>query len=102
VRTVPTDGRTSPAEIARGTFLRGAQAQALVWSRDGRYVLVVGRDAETGQRVWACPASGGEPRKLDLTMEQIQLTDMSPDGRRLAFTGTEREPQIWAIKNLLR
>jgi Tol biopolymer transport system component len=100
---VPTDGRTSPTEIARGPFLLlPAAEQSLVWSHDGRYVFVVGRDEEKGQRVWACPAAGGEPRKLDLAMEQIRLTDVSPDGRRLAFTGTQREPEIRAIRNLIR
>jgi hypothetical protein len=47
------------------------------------------------------PADGGEPRKLDLAMDEIGAFDVSPDGRRIAFTGTRRDPEVWVIKNLL-
>jgi Tol biopolymer transport system component len=100
--TVATDGRTPPIEIARGQFLVStAQNQSLVWSADGRHVLVVAREPAVPERVWAFPAEGGAPRRLELSMEQIRLTGVSPDGRRLAFTGSERQPEIRSSRNLL-
>ena len=43
------------------------------------------------RRVWAIPSEGGEPRKLDLAMQRLRLTDVSADGRRLAFAGNENK-----------
>ena len=98
--TISASGDGSPFELARGSYLPTVSGQT-VWTRDGRYILVAVNEGDTSQRVWAFPAEGGAPRKLNLTMTKIQLTDVSPDGRQLMFTGTVTKPEIWTIKNFL-
>ena len=100
--TVSTTGGGSPREIAHGAPLPGPgdPEQTLQWTKDGRFILVVGWSGDN-RSVWAFPSEGGEPRKLDLTMPRIRLTDVSPTGLRLAFTGTKTTPEIWELKRLL-
>jgi hypothetical protein len=64
-------------------------------------VLMAVADGENSRRVWAFPADGGEPRKLNLAMQGILKMDLSPDGGRLVFTGTQRTPELWTITNLI-
>jgi Tol biopolymer transport system component len=98
--TLPTAGGP-PRELYRGDSNHPLPAAA-VWTRDGKYVLAVSlEDGSNQQRLWAFPSDGGEPRKLDLTMSAIRSMQLSPDGRRLAFTGTQARPGVWTIKNLL-
>jgi hypothetical protein len=52
--------------------------------------------------VWAFPVDGGEPRKLDVVFESIATADLSHDGKRLAFTGSQTKGEVWTIKNLLQ
>jgi len=98
VMTIPVEGGTA-RELYRGDFehplLRGG-----TWTKDARYYLAVA--AEPGSsRLWAFPADGGQPRKLDVSMQIINGPVVSPDGRRIAFTGTESKPELWVIRNLL-
>ena len=34
-------------------------------------------------------------------MDDIRGLNLSPDGRRLVFTGLRRDPELWVVKNLL-
>jgi hypothetical protein len=71
------------------------------WTRDGRYVLAFGAAQPRGERLLAFPAEGGDPRPLDLTMEGLRAIRVSPDGRRVLFTGIEERGEVWTIRNLL-
>ena len=70
------------------------------WTHDSRYVLAPVWEGRA-QRIWAFPAEGGDPKKLDLPMERFDGLAVSPDGRQLLFTGVERKAELWTIKNLL-
>ncbi len=96
---VPTAGG-APHIVFRGNSARPTPQTGL-WTRDGKYVLGVVEESDSMRRVWAFPAAGGEPRKLDITFESITTAELSPDGRHLAFTGTQTKGEVWAIKNLL-
>jgi Tol biopolymer transport system component len=71
------------------------------WTRDGRYVLAFGAAQPRGARLLAFPAEGGDPRPLDLTMQDLRAIGVSPDGRRVLFTGIEERGEVWTIRNLL-
>jgi len=98
VMTLPVEGGTA-RELYRGDFehplLRGG-----TWTKNARYYVTVAAEPD-GHRLWAFPADGGEPRKLDVSMQIINGPVVSPDGRRIAFTGTESKPELWVIRNLL-
>jgi hypothetical protein len=45
---------------------------------------------------------GSAPRDAGLQWNRgISAASLSPDGRRLAFTGAERTGEVWTIRNLL-
>ena len=56
------------------------------WSRDGRSLIYVRRDATSLRfEVWKQPLSGGDPTRLaDLGLDTVRHFAVSPDGRRFA------------------
>lgn len=97
--TLSTAGGT-PVVLYRGGYAN-PQAQAAVWTRDGRHILFKAEDGTQRTRVWAVPTDGGPARKLDLATQGIGKMDLSPDGSRLLFSGTKSKQELWVIKNLL-
>ncbi len=64
------------------------------WSPDGTHVLFAG-GTWFRPKLYAVPASGGEPREIPITFESdkavpahIEFPRFSPNGRRIAFEGT--------------
>jgi Tol biopolymer transport system component len=96
---VPTAGGAGRV-LYRGDYTHPTPAGG-VWTRDGRHILAVTQDTKSIHRVWAFPADGGEPRKLDIIHEGLGQLDLSPDGGRILFAGQERNAEVWTIKNLL-
>ena len=78
--TVPAAGGAPARPLAHGKFLPGPgdPDQTLQWTKDGRFILVANYESAEVRRVWAIPSEGGEPRKLDLAMPRLRLTDVSP------------------------
>jgi Tol biopolymer transport system component len=101
--TVPAAGGAPAHPLAHGKFLPGPgdPDQTLLWTKDGRFILVANYESAEVRRVWAIPSEGGEPRKLDLAMPRLRLTDVSADGRRLAFAVTRIKPEIGVFSNVL-
>ena len=62
-----------------------------------KYVLVSAQ--ERGDTLWALPASGGAPVKLDLRMNSMMTLDVSPDGRHLISYAVQQRPEFWVVKN---
>lgn len=96
--TLATEGG-APHELYRGNF-ENPLPFAGAWTKDSRNVLIHAQDGRS-TRLWAIPTEGGEPRKLDVVMEIIQSLVVSPDGRRVAFTGHQTKSEVWVIHNLL-
>jgi Tol biopolymer transport system component/DNA-binding SARP family transcriptional activator len=71
------------------------------WSADGRTIYYKALDAQGGASLWAIPASGGQPREL-VRFDDSGLTSSRPefatDGKRLYFTASERESDIWQME----
>ena len=104
---LPTTG--GPARVLyRGAYSM-PQPGTGGFTRDGRHVIVSGRDPagpQAGENVmnalWALPIDGGEPKPLGLERRWgIGPVTMSPDGTRVAFAASERSGEVWTIRNLL-
>ena len=101
VSTIPVSGG-EPRELhtlkERTRFHGGV---GLSWTPDGRHVIV-GRpyDPEKTDELWIIPATGGEPRKLDLGF-RVKHMSMHPDGQRIAFTVGKYTSEVWVMENFL-
>ncbi len=70
---------------------------ALSWTPDGQGLLF-----QMAGELWRVSAAGGEPRKLDLAIEDMHDLRIHPDGRRIAYTvGKSYMPEIWVMENYL-
>jgi Tol biopolymer transport system component len=97
VMTISTAGGP-PTTLYRGESGRPV-AQWTAWTADGRYIL--GKALDPGQRIWAFPANGGDPIKLDLAMTFMRTIDVSPDGKQIVLWAGRDKPEFWMVKNLL-
>ena len=70
------------------------------WAPDGRTVYYKALDAEGRASIWAIPAAGGTPRLLvrfDDPARPSPRAEFATDGKRLYFTVSERESDIWQV-----
>ena len=95
--TLSTEGGT-PHELYRGDF-NNPLPFANAWTPDSRHLLIHAKDGRL-TRLWAVPSEGGAPRKLNLAMEILSQPAISPDGRRVGFTGGQTKSEVWMIQNL--
>jgi Tol biopolymer transport system component len=71
-----------------------------VISPDGATVIVKGDD-RVGSGFWRVPIGGGAPRllvRLDDRRRTSPRPEFTTDGRRIFFTLTEREADVWAVR----
>jgi Tol biopolymer transport system component len=73
------------------------------WTPDGQGVLFVRQTSPVGfkSELWLIPVQGGEPRKLELTAENMHDLSVHPDGRHIAFTAGKPKSEIWVMENFL-
>jgi Tol biopolymer transport system component/serine/threonine protein kinase len=75
--------------------------ELLQWSPDGRTLYYKAFDSEGRSSIWALPAKGGTPRLLirfDDRLRPSSRPEFTTDGRRLFFTLSEREADIWELR----
>lgn len=102
---VPTAGGEARV-LLRGSYAMPQPAGG-AFTPDGHHVLVVGQAPGTARNapsaLWAIPTDGGAPRQVGLQWRGagISAASVSPDGRRLAFTGEESAGELWTVRNLL-
>lgn len=71
------------------------------WGSDGRTIYYKALDPNGNASLWAIPAAGGEPRELvrfDDPSRTSSRAEFATDGRRLYFTASERESDIWRME----
>jgi WD40 repeat protein len=92
--SVAMDSKVIVWDVASGKSLkelRHGGVRSASWSADGK-LLVTGGYQDRSVRVWNL-ATGRQLFQLDGEGEAA----ISPDGRRLAYGGTERKPWLWEI-----
>jgi Tol biopolymer transport system component len=87
-------------------LLRGAQLPfpgSVAWAPDSQSVLFVKQPSpgDSKTELWRIPLQGGEPRKLDLTAENMRELSVHPDGRRVVFTAGQDKQEVWVMENFL-
>jgi Tol biopolymer transport system component/DNA-binding SARP family transcriptional activator len=71
------------------------------WAPDGRTIYYKALDAEGLASIWSIPAAGGNPRLLmrfDDPSRPSSRAEFATDGKRLYFTVSERESDVWQIE----
>jgi len=72
-----------------------------LWAPDSNSFIVGKRYGEKVLEFWQVPISGGEPRKLDLKIENASQFSLHPDGRQVAYTTGQRKEEVWVLENFL-
>jgi Tol biopolymer transport system component len=70
------------------------------WAPDGKRVLVT-RDLKQGSERWRFPAAGGPGEKLHFFPEDTWCCDMHPSGKRIVFTQSRSNYELWVLENFL-
>jgi len=72
----------------------------LSWAPDGKHVLV-GTGLKKGAELWRFSAGGGPGEKLHFFPEVSWGFDMHPSGKRMAFTQSRDNYELWVLENFL-
>ncbi len=101
VSTIPVSGGEPRELYTLGEGTSFHWGVGLSWTPDGNHVIV-GRpwDKDKTDELWMIPATGGEPRKLDLGF-RVRSMALHPDGRRIAFTKGKFNNAVWVMENFL-
>jgi len=70
------------------------------WSSDGKFVMV-SSIPKPGTDFWRFPAAGGEGEKLYSSPFMCWGFVMHPNGKRVAFTQTIPNYEVWVLENFL-
>ena len=71
------------------------------WAPDGRTIYYKALDAEGHASIWSIPAEGGKSKLLvrfDDPTRPSSRAEFATDGKRLYFTVSERESDIWQME----
>ncbi len=104
VKTIPASGG-EPRELF--TLQKGQKVfwgVGISWTPDGQYMVIGGPHVpDEPDELWIVPATGGEPRKVNLGVNQVMKLSLHPDGRRVAFSRMEPGGGggIWVMENFL-
>jgi len=82
----------------------GEGAEVVQWSPDGRTLFFKTFDPQGRSSLWSVPSAGGSPRLLVRFDESHQSNrpEFATDGRRLFFTISSRESDVWSVEVLRR
>jgi Tol biopolymer transport system component len=70
------------------------------WTPDGKHVLVA-KSLKQGTELWRFPVAGGQGEKLHLFPEYSCGFVMHPSGKRMAFTQSHGNYELWVMENFL-
>jgi Tol biopolymer transport system component len=73
------------------------------WTPDGKELLFAESKFQRGHKFefWRISVEGGEPQKLGLSMDRVDLLRIHPDGQHIAFRAGQRIKEIYAMDNFL-
>jgi Tol biopolymer transport system component len=71
------------------------------WTPDGKYVLVAASSFTQGTDLWRFPVTGGSGEKIYMTPETTWGFVMHPSGKRIAFSQSRDNWELWVMENFL-
>jgi Tol biopolymer transport system component len=71
------------------------------WAPDGRHVMVVAGSFKQGTELWRFPTAGGPGEKVYSSPEATSGFVMHPSGKRMAFTQSLINFELWVLENFL-
>jgi Tol biopolymer transport system component len=72
------------------------------WTPDGKYIMVVGSSFTQGTDLWRFPVTGGPGEKIYSTIETTWGFVMHPSGKRMAFSQSKDNWELWVMENFLQ
>jgi Tol biopolymer transport system component len=72
-----------------------------IWAPDGKHVLVVAGSFKQGNELWRFPVTGGPGEKLYSNPESTWGFVMHPSGKRIVFTQSLINFELWVMENFL-
>ena len=63
--------------------------------------MLVGRDLKQGSELWRFPAAKGPGDRLHFFQEWTWGFVMHPSGKRMAFTQSRKNFELWVLENFL-
>jgi Tol biopolymer transport system component len=90
-----------PREIVR--MKSGENPTSFNWSPDSREIFFTkwSKDEKIIQ-LWRVAKEDGKSQRIDLSMQGMRELCVHPDGKRVAFSASYRETEVWVMDNLLR
>ncbi|HBE40599.1 MAG TPA: hypothetical protein DDW27_05240 [Bacteroidales bacterium] len=70
------------------------------WAPDGKHILVA-KSLKQGSELWRFPVDGGPGEKLYSNPESTWGFVMHPSGKRMAFTQSRTNYELWVLENFL-
>lgn len=78
-----------------------SQPHGLSWAPDGLFIYFTVQREKRSQELWRVSVDGGEAISTGLSYERLGGIAFHPNGRQLAFSGSELEHELWVMENFL-
>lgn len=101
VMVMPASGGEA-VEIFRTSIDGISHVGSMIWTPDNAF-LILSADCGPGgtRQLCALPREGGSLRLVGMNMQTISSRMISADGKRIAFTGSTSDSELWVIRGLL-
>ena len=90
-----------PRELLR--MKSGEDPISFDWAPNSREIFFTKwvKDKKINQ-LWRVSLEDGEPQRIELSMRGMRGLCVHPDGKRVTFSASYRETEVWVMENLLR
>ena len=103
IKVIPAAGGEARELLRRDGSLMHNTFGTIAWAPDGLSVLFARQTGPGSSKteLWSASVQGGEPRRLELTAENMRDLSVHPDGRHIAFTAGQTRSEAWVMENFL-
>jgi Tol biopolymer transport system component len=90
-------------ELLRVKYPESIDYISLAWTPDGSQILFGKNSSQLvgKSELWRISVEGGEPQKLELTIDNLMHMRVHLDGQRIVYTAGEYKAEIWVMENFL-
>jgi len=102
LKLLPVSG-VAPRELLRFQDPKSI-GRILDWDPKGRFIVFrknLSAISPGEQELWIAPLSGDPPRKLDLSVTNINTLSLHPDGRQVIYVDGRQSGEVWVMESFL-